>query len=228
MSYKDETLLARLDDLGVKAYDEDVTLIGRHVIEHKDSPFRFLRSWQYAERFIVEVPDSSRILENEWFPFVWEEHRSYFTEATLRNLASIAGYKCEVIRYPMAYEDLLIGIFERGNPEPMIAEPTKFGRSYATACEYWQGRTDGRKVALVGAGHLACKFINLYGIRVEFVADDDANKQGMLMPGSQAPIVPTSRLQEVDLVLSSLAPESQERFNKRHGIKTESIFSAIP
>ena len=45
---------------------------------------------------------------------------------------------------------------------------------------------------MLGAGHLSGAFINLYGLaeQIEFVADDNPNKQGLLMPGSRLPILP--------------------------------------
>ena len=51
-------------------------------------------------------------------------------------------------------------------------------------------------MAVLGAGHVSGAFLNLYGLadRVAFVADDSPHKQGLVMPGSGLPIVPSAEL----------------------------------
>ena len=67
---------------------------------------------------------------------------------------------------------------------------------------------------MLGAGHLTGAFLNLYGLadRIEFVADDNPNKQGLFMPGSRLPILASSELlaREIDLCLMSVRPEIED------------------
>ena len=70
-------------------------------------------------------------------------------------------------------------------------------------------------IAVFGAGHLACKFLNFYELDdlVEFVVDDHPDKQGLRLPGSAVSIVGSDELDSgrVVLVLMSLSPESEEK-----------------
>lgn len=77
---------------------------------------------------------------------------------------------------------------------------------------------EGKRVALFGAGHLAAKFINFYGLTpfLNSVVDDNPHKRKCLMPGSQLPITGSQCLEagEVDLCLLTLNPESEQKVLK--------------
>jgi hypothetical protein len=94
----------------------------------------------------------------------------------------------------------------------------------------------GRRLALFGAGHLAAKFVNFYGLRdcLTGVIDDNPYKQHCFLPGSCLPVRSSKCLEggEVDLCLLTLSPESEAKVRKvqanylaRGGI-FRSIFSA--
>jgi hypothetical protein len=78
-----------------------------------------------------------------------------------------------------------------------------------------QLHAQGKHIAVFGASHLAAKFINFFGLKdvIECVVDDNPHKQGLLMPGSQLPIVGSHVLTEnkIDLCLLSLSPESEQK-----------------
>lgn len=81
-------------------------------------------------------------------------------------------------------------------------------------------RREKGKIALFGAGHLSCAFINYFGLAdlIEFVVDDSLNKQGLLMPGSKRPIVAPGRLLSdgITLCLFGLAPENEDKIVDRN------------
>ena len=97
-------------------------------------------------------------------------------------------------------------------------------------------QTQGKKVALFGAGHLSAKFINFYKLApfIFGVVDDNPNKQNLFMPGSALPIIDSHCLDagQVDLCLLTLNPESEQKVLKakssylHQGGKFRSIFSA--
>jgi hypothetical protein len=94
------------------------------------------------------------------------------------------------------------------------------------------------KIAILGAGHLTCTFINLFGLseHLEFVADDDPNKQGLFMPGSRLPIRGSKALRDEGILLCLLGvnPEHEEALVRRQASFVEaggilrSIFFASP
>jgi pyrroline-5-carboxylate reductase len=71
------------------------------------------------------------------------------------------------------------------------------------------------KIALFGAGHMGCTFVNLLQLQnlVDFFVDDNPDKAGLYMPGSRLPIYPSSALlgREIKLCLLSLNPAIEEK-----------------
>jgi hypothetical protein len=99
-------------------------------------------------------------------------------------------------------------------------------------------RTQGKRVAVFGAGHLAAKFVNLLslGELVDYIVDDNAHKQQLLMPGSRLPIRGSGVLLDGDIrrCLLSLNPESEQKVRAKMGTFLErggeflSIFALSP
>jgi len=71
------------------------------------------------------------------------------------------------------------------------------------------------RIAVFGAGHISVMFINLMEIKdsIEFVVDDDSNKQGFYIPGTNIPIKPSNFLvtKGIKLCLLGLSPESEKK-----------------
>ena len=71
------------------------------------------------------------------------------------------------------------------------------------------------RIAVFGAGHISSTYINLMEIDdlIEFVVDDDSNKQDLYMPGSGLPIKKSISLinENVQLCLLTQNPESEKR-----------------
>ena len=97
----------------------------------------------------------------------------------------------------------------------------------------WLAERRGR-VALFGAGHTTCAFVNYFGLAsaIEFVADDHRRKQGWFLPGSGLPIRSSEALLATDIehCLMGLSPESENRVMARQapavakGIQFASVF----
>ena len=96
-----------------------------------------------------------------------------------------------------------------------------------------EARRDDGKLAMFGAGHLACMFINVMGLQDEiaFVVDDHPAKRGLRMPGSGLPILPSAALidEGVSVCLTSLSPESEEKVVRNQGpfLRTGGRFTSI-
>ena len=76
-----------------------------------------------------------------------------------------------------------------------------FGRSFSEYREkvrrfLGEHRRSHGRIALFGAGHLACTFVGVFDVGqwIEFVIDDNPHKRGLYMPGSHLPIVGSSAL----------------------------------
>lgn len=218
-------------------------VVARQILEHVHDIPQFMAAVSALAKpngyVVFEVPDNTRVLETFNYSALWEEHLFYFTPATFQSCLDRWGFSpLGYTSYPYPYVDSLVAIVPSrrgavGSPpsvpasvlEAEILRAKAFGgefshwqcvwRSYLTECRQAHG-----KVAMFGAGHLAIVFINLMdlGDVIDLVVDDNPNKKGLLMPGSQLPIVGTEVLGkgEVHLCLTSLNPESEERVIQGH------------
>jgi hypothetical protein len=210
----------------------DVLLV-RHIFEHAHRTLQFAAALKELIKpggyVLFEIPDCEKALDVCDYSTLWEEHVLYFTPATFRQSFaqcgfSLTSYDC----FPYTLENSLVGI---GRVDAKLArEPVSVerdrergqrfaGQLAAQRGKYRQFLAEHRKargpVAMLGAGHLACTFINLLELKgyVEFLVDDNPNKRGLFMPGSRLPIVGSAALLErgIKLCLLTVAVEREEK-----------------
>lgn len=209
-------------------------LVVRHVLEHTHDTAAALAWAAEVVRpggyVVFEVPDATRALDRLDYTTVWEEHTLYFTPATLRGCLERGGFEVAALdSYPYTLEDSLVVIARSVGATPPaltpggedIARARRFVREFPRARDRVARRLRDRgRVAMLGAGHLTGAFLSLYGLsgRVEFVADDNPHKQGLFMPGSRLPILPSSELaaREIDLCLMTVRPEIEDAVAARN------------
>jgi hypothetical protein len=181
---------------------------------------------------VFEVPDCTRALDHLDYSTLWEEHLLYFTPETFRHSFAAGGLSLvSLTNYPYIFEDCLVGIAKaEGTVTLTIPDQENLKRELERATTFAAElpkqrrmvdefltstrRTMG-KVALFGAGHLACAFVNILqiGQHFEFVVDDNPNKAGLYLPGSGLPIKASKHLleDEIRLCLLSLNPFSEAK-----------------
>ena len=232
-------------------------LIVRHILEHAHDIGSFLAALKILVKqdglLVFEVPDCTTALTLRDYSTLWEEHVLYFTSATLRTCLESHGF--EILRlenYPYLLENSLVAlvrplkaglVLSLANQKHEMeldralyyfsAFPQESARYQQVLAEY---QNHGKKIALLGAGHFACMFINLLGLQgyIECILDDDPNRQGLFMPGSRLPIRSSITLldQEIRLCLLSLNPMNEESVIDRQqkfveqGGEFKSIFPA--
>ena len=224
--------VARVKDI----YGTADVLLARHIVEHAASASRFIKALRAllapGGYMLLELPDSERVFRANNYPFIWEEHISYFTGASVAQLAAAVGAELVWLgRYPYAFEDSLIVVLrfpEGGAAQARCAGPRKdhaaehmlaaFGNGFAAARQRWRQelqalRARGEKVAVFGAGHLAVKFINFFALAdlIDCVIDDHPKKIGLRMPGSHLQIAASAALatRKIRTCISTLSPESE-------------------
>ena len=241
--------------LSAKLGCADIVIV-RHILEHAHKPLQFIDACQSLAKpggwMVFEVPDCRKVLDGHDHCFLWEEHITYLTPATLKALFESAGFMdVDIQVYPYPMEDSLVAIVRNVRTTPKIPKsaPEEISRVEAfgtSLAERGSGikrhiqslQAKGIETALFGAGHLAAKFINFYDLAplLTGVIDDNPNKENLFMPGSRLPIINSHCLNEgkVDLCLLTLNPESEQKVLKaksaylNHGGKFRSIFSASP
>ena len=239
-----ETIQARLDAETarglVKTRGRADVVLARHILEHAHDLHGFFQGLGELVRpcgfLVFEMPDSRRALEKRDYSTIWEEHLCYFTPETLLNSLPFTSFSLAHFEiFPYALENSLVAIVQpawrKGPVFPSapvlraeIGRATGFAQAYSAErdryrhfCREHCGRRGA--IAVFGAGHLACAFVNLLGLseHIGFVVDDNPDKQGLLMPGSRLPILGSASLLERDirLCLLTVAPESEEKVVQR-------------
>jgi SAM-dependent methyltransferase len=212
-------------------------LIARHVIEHAEDALEFINDLKEiiapGGYLVFELPECEKVFQAGNHAFIWEEHISYFVEHSLPILAEKVGAKLVwAARYPYNYEDSLVAVFQFTSYRSLDAESERvsifnvnelleqFKQEFAKTKADWRDllqnyRSQGHKIAVFGAGHLAVKWINFLCLSdlLDCVIDDNSNKAGMFMPGSKLPILPSSVLQDrnIKVCISTLSPESEHK-----------------
>ncbi len=218
--------------------------IARHITEHVEDMQAFIGGIGALVKpggiVMIEVPDCTDSLRLAEYCMIWEEHSLYLTPETLEPLVTIGGF--ETIRtdiYRRPFENSLVHLARKtGAPGKLRIssaaknqvglldsyarkfQPTR--REVRTTLE--RVRSEQGPIALFGAGHLACAFVNYFGVSdlIEFVADDSPHKQGKFLPGSRLPILPSADLvgRGIKLCLLALSINNEDGVIGRQGAFT--------
>jgi hypothetical protein len=228
-------LIAQVEKIVEKRGRPDV-VVASFILEHAHDMSRFLNSLRDLVSpqgyVIVSVPDCKRSFALSDYTVIWEEHISYFTSETLVRSLAYGGFDCRNF-YDFTYTlaDCLVGVFQpRSDGEAFVpvdldadnesAIVESFAANMPTKTKYLQDflqryKRDKKKIAVLGAGHMSCTFINLLGAytHLECVVDDDPNKQNLYMPGSRLPILGSGALcdNDIDLCLLALNPDIETK-----------------
>ncbi|MFH0886895.1 MAG: WbuC family cupin fold metalloprotein [bacterium] len=255
----------------IKKYGKVDLLVARHILEHSYDLNGFIRSLKglvnLAGYVLIEVPDFKKSLHNLDYPAIWEEHTAYFTEHTLRRAFAEHDFTIELLtNYPYPMENCLVLIASNSagksghgtakNDETKdvnnneIRSELELGKRFKESFAYVKDgikdflcRSSATGVAIMGAGHLGCAFVNYFGLgeQVKYFIDDNPNKKGLYTPGSKLGILDSSVLKNpagpgVDTILLSINPRNEEKCIKSNqqficrGGKFYSIFknSSMP
>ena len=238
----------------IQKYGKSDIIIVRHILEHAYNPLRFMKALKIMIKksgfLVFEIPDCTAVFDNQDYTTIWEDHISYFTPETFQNTLVIGGYNIYHFKtYPYPFENSLVAIVQpnnsrikHNNQDINVDDELKRIHSFANNLGHKREqlnkflssfRQNHGKIAIFGAGHLACMFINLMGIKdlIEFVVDDHPNKRGLFMPGSKLPIYASDYLikKKIKLCLSSLSPESEKIviLNNNNFISSGGQFASI-
>ncbi|MBI2664016.1 cupin fold metalloprotein, WbuC family [Candidatus Woesearchaeota archaeon] len=201
-------------------------VLARHILEHAYNISEFMKSIKELLKpegvAVLEVPDCTKAIEQLDYGMIWEEHLAYFTPAAFKSCIMSAGFAAERFEtYQYLMENSLVAIAKPAekksiqNGEHEIEAAKKYAEAFAEKKKAAQEFMKSQKgnIAVFGAGHTASTLINLFELKdfVSFVADDNENKQGMLMPGSKLPIRSSDKLNEADLCILSVNPEAEKK-----------------
>lgn len=211
-------------------------VIARHIYEHSSDvqeTVSALKNLIHDDGYIIlEIPDCTETLKSRDYTMLWEEHTLYFTPATFKNSFSFFGLSdCWSKSFPYPVENAIVAILQkkdhiedRGRLNLDIEDEFTLARDYAQ--EFLSKRNEvqqvikryrdnDERIALFGAGHLACIYSNIMEISpyLDCVIDDNPHKKGLLMPGSKLMISGSDQLtaRKINKCLLSVRPDVQEK-----------------
>ena len=198
---------------------------------------------------LIEVPDFFPMLHTYDYTF-WEEHVNYFTRKTLNDFISQIGI--EEIHFERflfsGVGQLLIGKC-KSNHSSQKESPTSDYHLHENVVNYahqwidfkrsWQTflsdlKRKGEKIAVYGAGCRTASLINFLDIAeyIDFVVDDQEEKQSLFMPGSRLEICASDRLHidSISICLLGVNTENENKVIEKHNNSANKIifYSILP
>ena len=197
------------------SYPADL-LCCRHVLEHIEKPAEFISGVRKAlngspgSTVVFEVPNAEYMLKEG---AVWDiiyEHCGYYTPESLSYLFTREGFKVKKVDAGFGGQFLVI----HASPSSEKFNPSSAGDGSAAVAglrglagnfsglfrnklsrwaeEVGKRHSDGRKIAVWGAGSKGISFLNLLELpdgAVEYVVDVNPRKQGRFLTGSAQKII---------------------------------------
>ena len=198
----------------------------------------------------LEVPDCAPLIDAGDASMLWDQHTFYFTKASLERVLAWAGFDCSGDGLGVTVRgEALVAIARKTEPFeiPLKADEilhlSGFFERYLirkNAMQKWVGDAHNEAgVALLGAGHIACAFINFFcnDNYFDHLLDDHPQKLGRWLAACKHQIAPTSSLDlpgAPRVVLHSLSCATRERIAGRldpwiaRGGRLFSIFASRP
>lgn len=210
------------------AAQEADLILSRQVLEHIPDPSAFMRMLRtgLGERtgtvLSFEVPNAEYVFKDL---SIWDliyEHCNQFTEPSLRTLFELSGFEVIGVHFGFGNQTLTIdatpradGVRPRSTELQRAIDETgerieMFDKEAASRVERWtkqmrEWKSEGRRVALWGAGARGTLFLNIVkaGESVGAVVDINPRKHGTNMPGTGHSIQPPGTLVDYapDIVL---------------------------
>jgi len=174
-------------------------------LEHIPSVSQFIKCIYYNMNAnavgLVEVPNFDMILRESLFSELIQDHLSYFTEDTLKNILSMNGF--DVISCKPSWHDYIISaevVKRKGTDISGFVLQQKRLKEEVTGF-LKEEKSKNHKIAVWGAGHQALANLSLLEMKdyIECVIDSAVFKQGKYTPATHIPIVAPDILKSGDI-----------------------------
>ena len=231
---------SRIEELQ-KTFGIPKIVICRHLLEHAHNTNDFFTAIKKlvsnGSYVVLEIPECSRLIKNLDYTMLWEEHITYFTEIIFKAAVNMYPMKIlysQVYKYP--YEDCLILIVADSKEKDRSFEMkerinesmrafNKYANSFQSVKDKIQSicnrmKSKNQKLAVYGSGHIASTFINTFELsdQIEFVIDDDRNKEGLVMPGSGLPIYSSDKIisEKIDVCFTAMSYANEQKVREKN------------
>lgn len=221
----------------------------RHTLEHIQPTASFMRMVRRSigERkdtiVFFEVPDVSRVLNEQAFWDIYYEHCSYFSLGSLTRVFRMTGF--EVLDLAKDFDDQYLLIearpangsigksFPQENDLEELAQDVKqFQQTFPDRVKTWKEmlgkiKDRGEKAVIWGSGSKAVAFLTTMGIsnEIKYVVDINPFKHGKFLAGTGHEIVPPDFLKkyhpDVVIAMNSIYREEIQRDLSRMHVDAE-------
>ncbi|EKD26220.1 MAG: hypothetical protein ACD_79C01302G0001 [uncultured bacterium] len=222
----------------LKKYGKCDIFISRQMLEHVGELNEFSNAMSLILKpdgyVVIEIPDFTSFLDSPDYT-LWEEHINYFTFDVLLDYLSRSNIEV-IAKKSILFSSLsllVIGKMKNTKIPIKIPEYISTLREKATIYkEQWkifkksineylkEKKKQKRKIAIYGAGARLCSLVNFckIGKYIDFIVDDQVEKQNLYMPGSRLPILPSNMLEKegIDICLLAVNTECEEQVIAKH------------
>lgn len=184
------------------AHGTAAAVVCRHTLEHVPDPKALLEAMAMllapGGRLLVEVPDSTTILDDLFAHELWDEHLTYFCALHVRSLLDRTGFAVEAVNVESHLGSRNVVVRARRTGPTATSTPHSSEASRLVAqCERFDGRWRAFARALessltgcacpvlaAGASHPQTNFLHFTGLAsiVDGFLDDDPGKVGRYVP----------------------------------------------
>ncbi len=210
-------------------------VVARQVLEHLQDYSLFFQCLDIllSDRgyVFVDVPDSENGFQQGDCSIIWEEHVVYFSENTLKNLFFENGFELVDIKKFNFSGGIVSCLFRKLKNKKKCPDRQDVGSfindalSFGKKVENYRGRLSrlltfckqqNQRVIVYGVGCRGSLFVN--GLKlasmIDFAVDDQEERQGKYMAGSQLPIRSSRELGKINekmLILLAVGQENDEK-----------------
>ena len=161
-------------------------IIARHLVEHLDNPFKFLKSLENIiyknTKIIIEVPNGEFYLKKGLVEVFSHQHIHLFNKFSMQSLVKETNFNIEKIKQEGANIYFILSKKGNFNSVKKISLVNKFLKNYHNNLKKIQTilkSYKNKQIVFYGAGGFCCAAIHLYKINKKIIyriLDSDKNK----------------------------------------------------
>lgn len=197
-------------------------ITAQNVFAHNADPLSFLLAAKKVmhdeSTLFIQTSQANMIMNNE-FDTIYHEHISFFNIQSMDKLCKRAGLYLVAVEYMPIHGTSFIFVIRKKNDgrnvDLLINEERSKGlyleetyERYASnakdiveklvyECNYVRQGMIGWNVVGYGAAAKGMTLLNFAKLKLDFIVDDNPLKQGKFTPGTNIPIVPASKIDEL-------------------------------
>ena len=222
----------------------------RHTLEHIQPTSEFIKTVRKSigDRdtvVVFEIPDNTRVLQEQAFEDIYYEHCSYFSPGTLARLFRDSGFEvtdlyCEygdqyllIEAKPVAIPSDKIHPFEE-SVEDVANDVKLFTDRIVGKLEYWKNfledaQVKGEKVVVWGSGSKCVAFLTTLKTidKIEQAVDINPHRHGKFIPGVGKEIMAPEFLKTYQpdkvIVMNAIYKQEISEMLEEMGVKTEVV-----